>query len=725
MKRVEWLIAIVVAIAMSFVFWSKLWTGGGLIAGDIYSYFFPQKLLYAESLQAGEIPLWNNRTSFGYPLIAESQTGAFYPPHLVLYRLLDVNSAYNANQLLHYVLAFVFTWLLARELKVSAFGAALAATVYTYGWSPPRISLEWAIIGASWLPLAVWWTERFLSRRDARWLVGLSVTLALQMLAGHYSLAFITQLLVVCYAGLRLWFCRADASDDSTEVELCKSGNQGRSYARQSVDVPQSGDGSYNRWDTDPRGNLKSPGGRWRRGVCVVLAIGLGGCLAAPQLLPTWELKRTSQRETVDGQEFDPGHGHIPPLYLSQVVASWWFWYDPEVNRDQALRQLDTLAISSGTNQTEAHLYFGLAPLLIIGLALVSPTAREWLWNRDVALWLLLSLAAVVYATGWLLPVAQHLPGFGFFRGPGRYGIVATLGAALIAGRALSALLEGKRCLTSGVVLGIVLYATVWDLRYVSRVVAVSPILDQPVLARLEHSVVRQRLQKYDGLPRLYAPGANLPNLLGVSSVPEYLGIGPGQYYDEKLRAPKLEELTPEFVAWAERSGITHILSFEPLATENVRGVDLVLAEPDAFLNPVWARSPNESLYLYELTSTLGRAYFDLPLAGQKVDVISDEPDRVELSVIAPEEAIVILTDLAYRGWKVTVDGQPAEAIAIDGLFRGVDVPRGAHRIVWTFEPRSLRVGFVLAAIGLVLCFAVFARSRSRRLESQSQSVSN
>jgi hypothetical protein len=684
----EWFFALVAAVALSFFFWSKLWAGGGLIAGDIYSYFFPQKQLYAEGLRAGEIPLWNNRTSFGYPLIAESQTGAFYPPHLVLYRLLDVNLAYNANQLLHYVLAFLFTWLLARELKLSVCGAALAATVYTYGWSPPRISLEWAIIGASWLPLAVWWTERFLSRRDVRWLVGLSATLALQMLAGHYNLAFITQLVVVGYAGLRLWFSRAESTGGA--------------------DVA-----------TAP------PTSRWRHAVCIVLAIGLAGCLAAPQLVPTWELKRTSQRETIDGREFDPGHGHIPPLYLSQVVASWWFWYDPEVNRDQALRQLDTLAISSETNQTEAHLYFGLAPLLIVALALIAPRSRERLRSRDVALWLLLSLVAVVYATGWLLPIAQHLPGFGFFRGPGRYGIVATLGVALIAGRALDAILDGKRHLASCVVLAIVLCATVWDLQYVARVVAVSPLLDRPVLERLEHSVVRRRLQEYNGLPRLYAPGANLPNLLGVSSVPEYLGIGPGQYYDEKLRAPKLDELTSEFVAWAERSGVTHILSFEPLTTNGVSGVELVLAEPDAFLNPAWARSPNAPLYLYELTSTLGRAYFDLPMSGQKVDVISHEPDRVELSVVAPEAAILILTDLAYRGWKVTVDGLPSEVFAIDGLFRGVDVPVGAHRIVWTFEPRSQRIGFVLAVIGLVLCFAVFARSRSRRLESQSQSVSN
>ena len=659
-------------VALSFVFWSKLWTGGGLIGGDIYSYFFPQKQLYAEGLEAGHIPLWNHRTSFGYPVIAESQTGAFYPPHLLLYRVLDINSAYNANQLLHYVLAFVFTWLLARELKLSAAGAALAATVYTYGWSPPRISLEWAIIGASWLPLAIWWTERFLARRDARWLVGLSVTLCLQMLAGHYNLAFITQLLVVAYAGLRLWFCRT-ASTESTAAS--------------------------------PR--------RVRSATSVVLAIGLGLCLAAPQLVPTWQLKRSSQRETIDGVEFDPGHGHIPPLYLSQVVASWWFWHSPEVNRDQALTQLDTLAISSGTNQTEAHLYFGLAPLLIIGICVISPRARSYLWNRETALWLLLSVAAVVYATGWLLPVSQHLPGFGFFRGPGRYGLITTLGVALIAGRALNSLSQHGHLWKTTLVTGVVLAATVVDLSYVARVVTVSPVLNEPVLPRLEHSVIRQHLQQFDGVPRLYAPGPNLPNLLGVSSVPEYLGIGPGQYYDSELRAPTLDGLTPDFVAWAERSGITHILSLDPLDTQAFDDVELVVASPDPFLNPAWARAPDQSLYLYELKSTRGRAYFDPADSGQRVNSVDVQIDSVSLDVTTDEPATLVLTDLAYPGWQVTVDDQPAEPLAINGLFRGVELPTGSHRVEWTYRPRSLRVGIVLAAIGLVLCVAVFVRCRT------------
>ena len=33
---------------------------------------------------------------------------------MVLYSLLSVNTAYNVNFLLHYVLAFLFTWMYAR-----------------------------------------------------------------------------------------------------------------------------------------------------------------------------------------------------------------------------------------------------------------------------------------------------------------------------------------------------------------------------------------------------------------------------------------------------------------------------------------------------------------------------------------------------------------------------------------------------------------------------------
>ena len=146
-SRRDWILAIALAVGLTVVFWWPLWTGGGIIGGDLFTYFFPQKQFYAERLAEGEIPLWHNRTGFGYPLLAESQTGVFYPPHLLLYRCFDVNTAYNLNQLLHYALTFLLTWRYAREVGLRNPGALFASLIFTYGWFPSRLCLEGAIVG--------------------------------------------------------------------------------------------------------------------------------------------------------------------------------------------------------------------------------------------------------------------------------------------------------------------------------------------------------------------------------------------------------------------------------------------------------------------------------------------------------------------------------------------------------------------------------------------------
>ena len=150
------------SVGLSVLFWAPLWQGGGLIGGDLYPYFFPQKAVYADQLSDGHLPLWNRLVGFGYPLLAESQTGVLDPPNPLLYRFLSINSAYNVSQLGHYVFAFVFTWLLMRRLSLSRTAAVLGAVVFVYGWFPPRICLEWAIIGGGYLPLCLWCVESFL-----------------------------------------------------------------------------------------------------------------------------------------------------------------------------------------------------------------------------------------------------------------------------------------------------------------------------------------------------------------------------------------------------------------------------------------------------------------------------------------------------------------------------------------------------------------------------------
>jgi len=485
----------------------------------------------------------------------------------------------------------------------------------------------------------------------------------LQLLAGHFNLAFITDVVVVLYLPLRLCLATEDVAD-------------------------------------------RILADRTRAAGLTVAALALGFAVAAIQLVPTWELKQASQRTgDLEGGNFDPGYGHIPPLYLSQVAASWWWWYAPEIDRDRALQMLDTCAWDAGTNQVEAHLYFGLLPLLLVIGTIVSRSHRSDMLTRFHLIWLVLGLAAVVYATGWLIPILQYVPGFVFFRGPGRYGIVTTLGMAVAAGAALNTLLKGRSRLAQTVVPAVVLVLTAWEFQYISRTVTYAFQLERTPIQNLESSPIRKHLNAARPLVRLYAPGPNLTNLLGVSSVPEYLGLGPAEYYEQDLKARSLLEATTprlreEFTAWAAEHGMTHLLTFEPLAETS--GWQLLYQGPDPFLNPAWARGA-EPLYLYSLAGSTGRAFLLHENRQTPVRISHSFANEVEVQVDSPQGGRLVLRDLMFPGWEVTVNGEPARPLSHARLFRAVELSPGKHTVVWRYRPDSLRIGLWITVLALCL----------------------
>ncbi|MFZ4785867.1 MAG: YfhO family protein [Flavobacteriales bacterium] len=79
-------------------------------------------------------------------------------------------------------------------------------------------------------------------------------------------------------------------------------------------------------------------------------------------------------------------------------------------------------------------------------------------------------------------------------------------------------------------------------------------------------------------------------------------------------------------------------------------------------------------------------------------------------------DAPVIFSEIYYpAGWKVTIDGQPAEAFRANYILRGVMVPAGEHKIEWNFEPETFTKGSSYAMMGsiglLVLVLASLAIS--------------
>lgn len=729
---VVWLLG----IALAGLFWWPLVTGGGFVGGDIYSYYFPQKTFYAEQLQQGDSPFWNDRVGHGYPMLAESQAGVFYPPHLALYTWLEVNTAYSLSHLLHYVLAFVFTVGYARRFGIPRFGALLAGLVYVYGWFPTRSCWEWAIIGGTWLPAALWSVECLLQTRRWRFAGLLAGILWIQMMAGHFQLAWITQLVLVVYVPCRLWW------------------------------LPVGGPLLPNRV-------------RWRAGVLLVISGGLAIGLAAMQLLPTWEFRRVSQRAEA-GAEHPLQFGSIPAWYWTQAVMPFR-WYSPTTDRTAAL-QKDPPIPGVATNEGEAHLYFGLAPFLLAVLGTGSMFRRG---DPRGIFWFLVGTLALFYTTGRMVPLVDWLPGFSYFQGPGRYGVVVTLAVALLAGEmagrwlmpvvggsfrsiavwfgALMALgsswwlvdvtwvvVEANPgalaapdwlpsiVLVTGVLGGFVVLAaigmflvsrprvaqvvagqrlalailalvTVLDLWLVAHLVQFTEVLDDPPISRLASSPVRQALLESKMPARVFAPMANFPTVLGVSATPVYFTFGPSEYTRRDLMMPssQVEDPDDSFVPqtevqmdWLERAGVTHIVSYKPIDSARWPVQEIWRGRDPVMNSALGRRSP---LFLYRLTEGRGRVSWDSGAERNSITGYSGTGSEVVIDVTTRVAGRLVLTELMAEGWQVEVDGEPRKVELVEGMYRGVRLQPGESRVRWHYQPPGLYWGLLISGVALLM----------------------
>ena len=74
------------------------------------------------------------------------------------------------------------------------------------------------------------------------------------------------------------------------------------------------------------------------------------------------------------------------------------------------------------------------------------------------------------------------------------------------------------------------------------------------------------------------------------------------------------------------------------------------------------------------------------------------------------------VADSFDRWWSVTVDGQPAELLRANGLFRAVYLAPGRHDVRFTYRPLPLYAGAglsILAAIAVAVALIGVARTSS------------
>ncbi|GAH68624.1 unnamed protein product, partial [marine sediment metagenome] len=258
----------------------------------------------------------------GFPLFAESQGNALYPLFLLLFGLLKPWVAYNYYTVLHFLLAGLFTYILARVMHVGKAGALLAGLCYMLA-GPVLYHAHHTniVVGVCWLPLLLALMELACRRRSVLALLGFAAATAALVLGAQPQYTIFCALACGLYL---LWRLRM--------IQL--TGARARTVA----------------------GLL----------VAFALAAMLAGMIAAAQLLPLMELVGHTSRAAE--QAWPPGinpavPGNLLTLFLPHYFGSpglGSYWSDVDCGL-----------------YSEATLFLGIAPLFLALVGVLTDRSRR------------------------------------------------------------------------------------------------------------------------------------------------------------------------------------------------------------------------------------------------------------------------------------------------------------------------------------------------------------
>jgi hypothetical protein len=233
-----------------------------------------------------------------------------------------------------------------------------------------------------------------------------------------------------------------------------------------------------------------------------------------------------------------------------------------------------------------------------------------------------------------------------------------------------------------------------------------------------------------------------LPNaglLYGVDYFQEIDALGRQPYTDFLFFANQLNFATQ--MKLLRTFNVKYLLAFKPLAE---KGLILIRHSPESFS------------WLYKIEGSIPRTYvvnkasvekdskqvlrllssdeFDpaqevvldrqIPMPQTRylkatAKILRYENEVVTIAASADNEAILVLADSHYPGWKAFVDGKEEVIRRANLFFRAVPLPAGDHTVEFRYEPRSFTVGLKISVVTLIALALVTALLAYRsRIES-------
>ncbi|MBW1942495.1 MAG: YfhO family protein [Deltaproteobacteria bacterium] len=647
------------------------------------------KSFLATSLQDISIPFWCPNYFCGSPFLSDIQSGVFYPLSLIFY-FLPFPFSYNIYVVCHFFFAYLFFYLFIRGLGLSTGAALFAGVSYCFGgFIIASVGMLNNLTVAIWLPAILW---SFQKASDEGWTTGYFLTalfLSMAILGGEPQLFLMT-------VGLLFLFGMMRASP----------------------------------WNSHGRSLLKT-------GLILFGLIALSGLMTAVQLGPTYTDYQYSAR--LGGLTYqEVTKFSLEWGMLKHLILPLHFDADFATNPDTLSRFFP----GKGEMPWLLTIYPGL---LIVPLALVGVFHH---FSRKFLLWPIIFLLGLTLALGKYTPLYYlFYKVFPFFRFPEKFMFLAGFSLlvmsaygfdrlmSLLKGRGIPPLLPGTLLI---LVLVLDLYGAHGNLNPVVRSSfyqyhhpALKPVLEDPGTFRIyvdpkaipQASVQDTVLNHHIAWQMLLMP--NLALLDGLYQAGGKSGLELRYQY---LITEILLKPWPERIRFLRLANVKYIFTSQDLAqhhelkdvVEKISPLVYRLKEP---LPRAWlvgrvhplARGTVETLLrpsFDPVSSVYGRPRlarkYKRPFFQNVDDIQYGHGGQIEIEVTAQEPSILLLTESAYPGWRVYVDGSERPCLWLNLLFQGVEVEKGKHHIRFVFRPKGFNLYLAVTFVSLGLFFFVW-----------------
>ena len=89
--------------------------------------------------------------------------------------------------------------------------------------------------------------------------------------------------------------------------------------------------------------------------------------------------------------------------------------------------------------------------------------------------------------------------------------------------------------------------------------------------------------------------------------------------------------------------------------------------------------------------------------------------NRIEIDVRCDGPGYLVLNEIQYPAWRVSVDGEEREMLGANHALRAVRLTEGEHRVVWEYRSSAFRAGAAISLLTLVLSIGLLLFAGKRR----------